>query len=975
MMAPAATAAGDISLFQYNGNATLSNLTLVGSAGLHSGAKIGIQLRGAGSDLTNGTDLKPMGTVSFNNVDVSGNYQTSFIGVQDYSDVSHLSFSGVKLGGQTSEVTGTFGDLLRFDAVGTGSVASPATVNLGDTDFRGLSPSSPIPTFLEFAPDNNFAFLRADATNTSWNLGSGDVAASALTLTQAFAVEDHILDYEKPDDAGQPFKGWAEIQAGKAFVTPISSNISRAIQMVDTAGTVYVNDGTYNQDVTIGKSVTLLSANGSAATTINGQATGFTGAVTVSSGVNNVQVGDASQGFTINGAGQAGVYLVGNNSDISVLDNTIQSAGASDNALLTGGGEHTDTISGNAFTGTSAQLVYINGTADVNVASDHVNFNHNTFSGSGNLLLGDDADNSSITSNTFSGNATVRLGTAAAGLSITGNTFSSSPTAATAEQFDATISPGGYNIPSIVANNTFDRAVIVKHGSGYLQAIWANIQGGVNASVNNDTVIASAGDYVPEVTVNDSITLQGAQAGNAADGLAQNAVRAGGETQVENGIRVNGSDVTVDGFLFDATDGTDDENAALLLPGSGSGFNVENNIFRGNVFGLYLNSDGTDATTVSHNLFDSNNNTPNAPVSGTAIYSDQNAENITINSNKFVGDDGAITLGETAATVNNNITISNNTITNDGSIYVLKTSDLTIKGNTIEGGGGTGIRLAGGDSNVTIESNDIADEDKSENGQVGSGIAVVDDGFGLGPNSNITIKNNHLDKNKIGVEVDSGALSGTMNVNDNHIAGNTTAGVENNSSVTVDATANWWGDADGPNAAGNVFAPTSGDSITGSGTTAFIPWLTDGTDTDGGAVGFVPEPNQPPVTAPTQPTIALTAASDTGASHTDDITSDSTPTFTGTTDAGATVQLFEVGNPNPLGSAIATGGSYTVTDGTTETDGAQYVLRPRFQRRWKLYRFRSAHRRYRHACSGPDDHRIDGRLRQGRRFGQSHRRG
>src|SRR5262249_2610146 len=128
---------GDISLFMYNGDASFTNLTLTGNAGAHTGEQIGIQLRGVGNNKT-GAGHKSMGTVSFNNVDISGSYVRSLLGIQDYSDVDNLSFHDVKLGGATSKVTGTFGDLLRFDAVGAaGTLASPKTVDLDNTYFRG----------------------------------------------------------------------------------------------------------------------------------------------------------------------------------------------------------------------------------------------------------------------------------------------------------------------------------------------------------------------------------------------------------------------------------------------------------------------------------------------------------------------------------------------------------------------------------------------------------------------------------------------------------------------------------------------------------------------------------------------------------------------------------------------------------------------------------------------------------------------
>ncbi|MGN6134024.1 MAG: beta strand repeat-containing protein, partial [Aureliella sp.] len=123
---------------------------------------------------------------------------------------------------------------------------------------------------IEFAPDNNFTFLRADATGTTWTVGGVPVAASALTLPQAFAVEDRILHYVDKfnPDHNTFYKGFAEVQNGKAFVTSEADagllgngSIQRAVDVVDAGGTVNVEAGTYTEDVSIDRAVSLLGPN------------------------------------------------------------------------------------------------------------------------------------------------------------------------------------------------------------------------------------------------------------------------------------------------------------------------------------------------------------------------------------------------------------------------------------------------------------------------------------------------------------------------------------------------------------------------------------------------------------------------------------------------------------------------------------------------------------------------------------------
>jgi Ca2+-binding RTX toxin-like protein len=72
--------------------------------------------------------------------------------------------------------------------------------------------------------------------------------------------------------------------------------------------------------------------------------------------------------------------------------------------------------------------------------------------------------------------------------------------------------------------------------------------------------------------------------------------------------------------------------------------------------------------------------------------------------------------------------------------------------------------------------------------------------------------------------------------------------------------------------------------------------------------------------APEAPVIALDPASDTGISNADGLTSDATPTLTGTAEAGATITLFD--GDTAVGTATAdAAGAWTIT-ATTLSDGA-----------------------------------------------------
>jgi hypothetical protein len=81
-----------------------------------------------------------------------------------------------------------------------------------------------------------------------------------------------------------------------------------------------------------------------------------------------------------------------------------------------------------------------------------------------------------------------------------------------------------------------------------------------------------------------------------------------------------------------------------------------------------------------------------------------------------------------------------------------------------------------------------------------------------------------------------------------------------------------------------------------------------GNDGAAGSLPALPFDTQAPVATPAP---VLDASSDTGISHSDGITAATTPTFTGTAEAGATVKLYE--DSTLLGSTVATGGTWSIT--------------------------------------------------------------
>jgi hypothetical protein len=108
-----------------------------------------------------------------------------------------------------------------------------------------------------------------DATTDSFNVGAGNAAVlgSNLTLSEAFAVEDRIVD------AVDSFNyGFVRIQSGQVFETPNSffaaggtttPDVARPIAIASPGDTVNIEAGTYTlqSNITINKPLTLLGPN------------------------------------------------------------------------------------------------------------------------------------------------------------------------------------------------------------------------------------------------------------------------------------------------------------------------------------------------------------------------------------------------------------------------------------------------------------------------------------------------------------------------------------------------------------------------------------------------------------------------------------------------------------------------------------------------------------------------------------------
>ncbi len=322
------------------------------------------------------------------------------------------------------------------------------------------------------------------------------------------------------------------------------------------------------------------------------------------------------------------------------------------------------------------------------------------------------------------------------------------------------------------------------------EVTYPTIQTAVDAALSGATIQVTAGTYPEHVTVNKSLTLNGANRGVAGNGVRGPESIVDG-TDAGTPFAITANDVTINGFTIE--NGSNGGLFSGIWSQTGTlNSSILNNIITQNGFGVWAQCGGN--CLIQANLFDSNNK-PNSPGSGD--ISADSTSGLTIDNNEFKNDTAGnpILLQAVGAGAHTGVAVSNNNFHNNAfsNIYALGVTGGTFTGNTITpASDATGISFSGLDTNITVTNNVITGGAR--------GVRVEDAGYygeGLGGNSNIT-------------------------VNGNSVASDSTYGLGNISGYTgnVDATCNWWGAANGPGSVG----PGSGSLVT-TGVT-FTPWLT-----------------------------------------------------------------------------------------------------------------------------------------------------
>jgi hypothetical protein len=305
---------------------------------------------------------------------------------------------------------------------------------------------------------------------------------------------------------------------------------------------------------------------------------------------------------------------------------------------------------------------------------------------------------------------------------------------------------------------------------------FTTIGAAVTAANPGDTIEVAAGIYQEHVVINKSLTLDGAEAGTLAY------MRMGAESVVDatssgNAFQVAANNVTIDGFTV--MNGGNGSFGGIVTPATFSNVNLLNNIINNNTIGIYVN--GTNVL-VRGNLIEDNNVT--GPANGSGIYSDQGSANVTISDNEFRDNmNGGITFAQLPAAVsgninspfrNRNLLVTNNDF-ND--INLGGFADVTggvISFNTVKATAQfSNIGVAGGVVGLVISSNSLSG---------GTSAVRIVTAFTPVANSGVVISvaNQFTGQSVAGVNLDTGAESGT-----------------------IDASRNFWNGPTGPTNAGN----------------------------------------------------------------------------------------------------------------------------------------------------------------------------
>lgn len=281
---------GDINLRLFSGDATFTNVDIMGDASPSLG-HYAIQLKGVlgaeegpppGAATCNAPDVE-IGNVNFTNVSISGAYSRPPLYIQCYQDLAGLSFTDV-----TTNIPDAGGAWAEMFVGHIQNGPATPTLDLGNTDFMGAKPTN-------ISVGNFTGGLRVDATGA---LFDGNPVSD-----DPFAAEDAVTHRMDVRFGDSPTRGLVRFVADNLYVTENSASspagttggIQRAVDVASAGETINVAAGAaYPEEaVTVAKDLTLLGAQAGV------DARGRTGYETELEG--SISATDAADDITVDG--------------------------------------------------------------------------------------------------------------------------------------------------------------------------------------------------------------------------------------------------------------------------------------------------------------------------------------------------------------------------------------------------------------------------------------------------------------------------------------------------------------------------------------------------------------------------------------------------------------------------------------------------------------------------------------------------
>ncbi|HKP17570.1 MAG TPA: hypothetical protein VJT84_03760 [Gaiellaceae bacterium] len=334
-----------------------------------------------------------------------------------------------------------------------------------------------------------------------------------------------------------------------------------------------------------------------------------------------------------------------------------------------------------------------------------------------------------------------------------------------------------------------DLSSLTVHTLGSQVGATARIQEGIDQVASGGTVHVAAGAYAESDTIGKTLSLEGAQAGQAAGGRTFGDAA---ESTITGKVTIQAADVDLDGFSL-TNPNVADAAFGIVVKTAGSGATITNNLF----------------DTISSSLPSSN-----GVATAQAVYLENGPDDVSVTDNAIANVSSqrsakGVYVGDTGASnPSDGVLIDGNSISDVSSVtrgaYGVQANnaagtELEVAGNTFSGlTGGGWVHVIGLERDTPVASihdntiSDIEDTTPTPN----DAVAVWFEDDPSFSDAEVHTNNLTVDSTQFGIAVASG-LSGSP----------------------LDGTCNWWGDPSGPSGAG----PGSGSMV--STKVTFSPWL------------------------------------------------------------------------------------------------------------------------------------------------------